>query len=56
MFTQRVHAFLFTPLFTQPTLREQIHPKANKIGTFQVFTSRTNYAHARVQFIPPLGG
>lgn len=30
MFTQRVHANSFMPLFTQPDLREQTHPKANK--------------------------
>ena len=56
MFTQRVHANSFMPLFTQPDLREQTHPKANKTKAFHVFTSRTNCAHARVQFIPPLGG
>jgi hypothetical protein len=56
MFTQRVHAYSFMPLFTQSNLREQTHLKANKTGAFHVFTSRTNCAHARVQFIPPLGG
>ena len=56
MLTQRVHANSFTPLFTQSDLREQAHPKANKTRAFRVFTSRTNCAHAHVQFIPPLGG
>lgn len=56
MFTPSVHTNSFTRLFTQLNLREQTRPIANKTSAFNVFISRTNCAHAHVQFIPPFRG